>query len=163
MAIEKNNRSYVDDSEKLPRKYTKQALELFGARLKEFLEPKEIPSLDDKSKRETVMVLNMWRALEAFGAVRKKNNTYSVVLLPIGEDREGRTRYEIPIRYEVFMDKYEQWLWLQGKKAFGETARLKDYEKMAAENMSYVPDVEDDDEVVRLTPIEVDAKMELQF
>ena len=158
MAIEKKkvqNSGLLDEFKPapLPRLYSKSQLESFGKRLGDFYEEKQLPILGDRTKTESVMVLNIWEAMVAFGAARKNkpvtfngvtNESYSIVMKDTGGDRHGNKSYEIPSKYDIFMDKYDQWLKLNGAKSFGETARLADYEKMASEvagDMRYTPNV----------------------
>jgi hypothetical protein len=138
---------------KLPRSYTKAQLDFFGKTLQEFYEDKQLPIMSDRSKKETVRVINIWRALEAFGAARKNkpvtyndvmSESYSIVVKDTGGDRNGNKSYEMPTRYDIFMDKYDQWLKLKGGREYADEMRLKDFsdmEESVVGDMRYTPNV----------------------
>lgn len=83
-------------------------------------------------KRETVMVVDMEAAMRGFGAMSKRG--------VIMEYKNGKQQ---AWKYQLFWNKYDQWLKAKGRKDFIEAAKMRDLVKMAAENMEFHSDIPD--------------------
>lgn len=128
----------------LPREYTLQQLNDFGKRLEDFYEERTITMHTASGEPEKVRILNFPEACVAFGAMTKKNGDYFVVIEEEGNDSQGRPRYKYPTRYQVFMDKYEQWMKVKAKREYASEKSVERYESMAEEvlgSMRYTHDL----------------------
>lgn len=127
-------------TEKLPRKYTNSELEAFGRDIERFYEEKELPTLADKNVKEKVRILNIYEAAVWFGAMKKRTLPYLSYSVIMGG---------MPMKYDIFMDKLDQWYFLKGKRKYASDKALEDYAGMAEQaldSMRYTPDIPDHEE-----------------
>jgi hypothetical protein len=95
----------------------------FGEWLEEFKEEKKLLYPTPM----TVRPINMERAMNVFGAM----NNRSVVMTVIDTNKYGQNTFKTPTMYDLFWNKYDQWLKRQEQRAWGEKKRLEGYAELA--------------------------------
>lgn len=123
--------------ERFPRSYSKQELEDFGASLEKFRVKGKFTN-PNTGEVHDISFIDVKEAMVDAGAMRKRSLpyvSYSVVVVQDGEDRHGKARIKWPTAYDIFMDKYEQFTGLTAKRDYAKAQELKEYAKMAEQNM----------------------------
>lgn len=104
---------------------TDQSIQDFGVWLKKF----EIEKLIKVPAPDKIRVIDIQAALEAFGAVSKTGAI--IVNVTQTNDWGGIESYERPTKWDLFYQKYDAYMAVEGRKQFGEQKRLEGLDEVA--------------------------------